>query len=185
MKFPQYDYDDMVRSQHTMLVEGLHVDHLRLILGTSMGCMQSFVWGETYPELHGRARALRLPARRARRPQPHVALHGHAGHPRRSRLEERQLHRRSRSKACAAPPTSSSWPAPRRCRCRRTSPPAQQAEDYVDRHTSIPSSPTPTPTTSSTTSTPRATTTPRRSSPPSSPPSSGSTPPTTSSTRRN
>ena len=48
-KFPAYDYDDMVRSQHTMLEEGLHVDHLRLILGTSMGCMQSFVWGETYP----------------------------------------------------------------------------------------------------------------------------------------
>jgi homoserine O-acetyltransferase len=39
----------MVASQHTMLVDGLHVDHLRLILGTSMGCMQSFVWGETYP----------------------------------------------------------------------------------------------------------------------------------------
>ena len=50
MKFPQYDYDDMVRSQHQMLLDGLHVDHLRLILGTSMGCMQSFVWGETYPE---------------------------------------------------------------------------------------------------------------------------------------
>ena len=50
MKFPQYDYDDMVRSQHQMLLEGLHVDHLRLILGTSMGCMQSFVWGESYPE---------------------------------------------------------------------------------------------------------------------------------------
>jgi len=49
MKFPHYDYDDMVRSQHQMLLEGLHVDHLRLILGTSMGCMQSFVWGETYP----------------------------------------------------------------------------------------------------------------------------------------
>jgi len=48
MKFPQYDYDDMVRSQHQMLLEGLHVDHLRLILGTSMGCMQAFVWGETY-----------------------------------------------------------------------------------------------------------------------------------------
>jgi homoserine O-acetyltransferase len=32
-----------------MLLDGLHVDHLRLILGTSMGCMQSFVWGETYP----------------------------------------------------------------------------------------------------------------------------------------
>jgi homoserine O-acetyltransferase/O-succinyltransferase len=47
--FPQYDYDDMVRSQHTMLLEGLKIDHLRLILGTSMGCMETFVWGETYP----------------------------------------------------------------------------------------------------------------------------------------
>ena len=47
--FPAYDYDDMVRSQKLMLEQGLHVDHLRLILGTSMGCMQSFVWGETYP----------------------------------------------------------------------------------------------------------------------------------------
>jgi homoserine O-acetyltransferase/O-succinyltransferase len=47
--FPQYDYDDMVASQHEMLLRGLHVDHLRLILGTSMGCMQAFVWGETYP----------------------------------------------------------------------------------------------------------------------------------------
>src|ERR1035441_4125285 len=49
MRFPQYDYDDMVRSQYMMLTEGMHVDHLRLILGTSMGCMESFVWGETYP----------------------------------------------------------------------------------------------------------------------------------------
>lgn len=50
MKFPHYDYDDMVRSQHEMLVRALHVDHIRLIFGTSMGCMQSFVWGETYPD---------------------------------------------------------------------------------------------------------------------------------------
>jgi homoserine O-acetyltransferase/O-succinyltransferase len=48
-QFPAYDYDDMVRSQHMML-EAMKVDHLRLILGTSMGCMQSFVWGETYPD---------------------------------------------------------------------------------------------------------------------------------------
>ncbi len=48
-RFPKYDYDDMVASQHSMLIEGLHIDHLRLILGTSMGCMQAFVWGETYP----------------------------------------------------------------------------------------------------------------------------------------
>ncbi len=50
MNFPHYDYDDMVRSQHQMLLEGLHVDHLRLVIGTSMGCMQSFVWGETYAD---------------------------------------------------------------------------------------------------------------------------------------
>jgi homoserine O-acetyltransferase len=49
MKFPRYDYDDMVRSQHRMLTDGLNVNRLRLILGTSMGCMQSFVWGTTYP----------------------------------------------------------------------------------------------------------------------------------------
>jgi homoserine O-acetyltransferase len=48
-KFPHYDYDDMVAAQHALLIDGLHVDHLRLILGTSMGCMHSFVWGETYP----------------------------------------------------------------------------------------------------------------------------------------
>jgi homoserine O-acetyltransferase len=48
--FPQYDSEDMVRSQHEMLEKGLGVNHLRLILGTSMGCMHSWVWGETYPD---------------------------------------------------------------------------------------------------------------------------------------
>ena len=48
-KFPAYTYDDMVRAQYLLLTQGLHVNHLRLILGTSMGCMHSFVWGETYP----------------------------------------------------------------------------------------------------------------------------------------
>jgi homoserine O-acetyltransferase len=48
--FPPYDYDDMVRSQHELLEKGLGVNHLRLILGTSMGCMHSWVWGETYPD---------------------------------------------------------------------------------------------------------------------------------------
>ena len=47
--FPAYDYDDMVRADRMML-DAMKVDHLRLILGTSMGCMQSFVWGEAYPE---------------------------------------------------------------------------------------------------------------------------------------
>jgi homoserine O-acetyltransferase len=48
-RFPAYDYDDMVRSQRMML-NAMKIDHLRLILGTSMGCMQTFVWGETYPD---------------------------------------------------------------------------------------------------------------------------------------
>lgn len=47
--FPSYDYDDMVAAQHLLLTEGLGIQHLRLIFGTSMGCMHSFVWGETYP----------------------------------------------------------------------------------------------------------------------------------------
>ena len=34
--------------QHALLTEGLNVNHLRLVTGTSMGCMHSFVWGETY-----------------------------------------------------------------------------------------------------------------------------------------
>ncbi len=48
--FPQYDYDDMVLAQHELLLQGLGVNHLRLIPGTSMGCMHSWVWGETYPD---------------------------------------------------------------------------------------------------------------------------------------
>jgi len=48
--FAQYDYDDMVAAHHLLVKEGLHVDHLRLIFGTSMGCMHSFVWGETFPD---------------------------------------------------------------------------------------------------------------------------------------
>ena len=49
MRFPRYDYDDMVEAQHRMLTEGLGIKHMRLIMGTSMGCMHSFVWGEAYP----------------------------------------------------------------------------------------------------------------------------------------
>jgi homoserine O-acetyltransferase len=49
-RFPQYDYTDMVAAQHALVTSGLEVDHLRLILGTSMGCMQTFLWGESYPD---------------------------------------------------------------------------------------------------------------------------------------
>jgi homoserine O-acetyltransferase len=49
MRFPHYDYDDMVAAQHMML-ERLGVTRLRLIMGTSMGCMHIFVWAETFPD---------------------------------------------------------------------------------------------------------------------------------------
>lgn len=47
--FPRYDYDDMVRAQYRMLTEGFGITGLDLIIGTSMGCMHSFVWGPMYP----------------------------------------------------------------------------------------------------------------------------------------
>ena len=48
--FPQYEYADMVALQHELVQNGLGVNHLRLILGTSMGCMHSWMWGETYAD---------------------------------------------------------------------------------------------------------------------------------------
>jgi homoserine O-acetyltransferase len=55
MKFPRYDYNDMVEAQYRMLTEGLGIRRMRLIMGTSMGCMMSFMWGEQHPDF---ARAL-------------------------------------------------------------------------------------------------------------------------------
>ncbi|HEY0995584.1 MAG TPA: alpha/beta fold hydrolase [Gemmatimonadaceae bacterium] len=49
VRFPKYTYDDMVEAQYRLLTEGLGVNHLRLILGTSMGCMHAWIWGEEHP----------------------------------------------------------------------------------------------------------------------------------------
>lgn len=49
MKFPRYDYNDMVDAQYRLLTEKLGVKKLKLILGTSMGCMHAFIWGERHP----------------------------------------------------------------------------------------------------------------------------------------
>ncbi len=49
-KFPHYDYDDMVDADYRLLTEGLGVKHLRLVMGTSMGGMHTWVWGEKYPD---------------------------------------------------------------------------------------------------------------------------------------
>jgi homoserine O-acetyltransferase len=50
MRFPHYDYDDMVEAQHRLLTAHLGIRHLRLVMGTSMGGMHAWVWGETHPE---------------------------------------------------------------------------------------------------------------------------------------
>lgn len=48
-KFPKYDYDDMVKAEYLLVTDGLKVNHLRLVTGTSMGCMHSWMWGYMYP----------------------------------------------------------------------------------------------------------------------------------------
>ena len=48
--FPHYGYRDMIVAQHRLVVEGLHVNHLLLVMGTSMGGMQTWMWGEAYPD---------------------------------------------------------------------------------------------------------------------------------------
>ncbi|MBL8521798.1 MAG: alpha/beta fold hydrolase [Betaproteobacteria bacterium] len=50
MKFPAYDYEDMIVAHKRLLEDGLGVNHLRLILGTSMGCMHAWMWGEAWPD---------------------------------------------------------------------------------------------------------------------------------------
>lgn len=50
-KFPHYRYHDMVDLQHRVVTDGLGIKHLRLVLGSSLGCMHTWMWGETYPEM--------------------------------------------------------------------------------------------------------------------------------------
>jgi homoserine O-acetyltransferase/O-succinyltransferase len=49
-KFPRYGYIDMVEAQYRLLTEGLGVNHARLVMGTSMGGMHTWLWGELHPE---------------------------------------------------------------------------------------------------------------------------------------
>jgi len=50
-KFPHYRYADSIRAEHQLITEGLNVRHLRLVLGSSMGGMKTWMWGEMYPDL--------------------------------------------------------------------------------------------------------------------------------------
>jgi len=49
-KFPKYGYNDMVEAEYRLLTEGLGVKHARLIMGTSMGCMHTWLFGEQHPD---------------------------------------------------------------------------------------------------------------------------------------
>lgn len=49
-RFPHYRYGDMVRADYLTVHDGLRIDHLRLVMGTSMGAMHSWLWGEMYPD---------------------------------------------------------------------------------------------------------------------------------------
>jgi homoserine O-acetyltransferase len=49
-RFPHYGYRDMVEAQYRLVTEGLHVNHLRLVMGTSMGGMHTWLWGERHPD---------------------------------------------------------------------------------------------------------------------------------------
>ena len=50
MAFPKYDYADMVEAEHALVTQALGVQRLRLLMGTSMGCMHAFMWAETWPD---------------------------------------------------------------------------------------------------------------------------------------
>src|SRR4051812_12855500 len=50
MKFPHYTYTDMVHAEYRLVTEKLAVNHLRLVMGTSMGAMHTWMWGEFYPD---------------------------------------------------------------------------------------------------------------------------------------
>jgi homoserine O-acetyltransferase len=49
-RFPHYGYRDMVEAQYRLLTDGLQVNHLRLVMGTSMGGMHTWLWGEMHPD---------------------------------------------------------------------------------------------------------------------------------------
>ncbi|HEY8104962.1 MAG TPA: alpha/beta fold hydrolase [Gemmatimonadales bacterium] len=49
-RFPHYGYEDMVEAEYRLLTEGLRVNHLRLVMGTSMGGMHTWLWGERHPD---------------------------------------------------------------------------------------------------------------------------------------
>ena len=91
-KFPRYNYDDMVQAQYRLVTEGLGIKHLRLVIGNSMGGMQTWLWGVKYPDFMDALVPMAVAAHRDVEPQLDDAPADHRLDPQRSRVEGRQLH---------------------------------------------------------------------------------------------
>jgi homoserine O-acetyltransferase/O-succinyltransferase len=61
--FPEYNYDDMVAAQYDLVKNHLGIDHLRLVMGNSMGGMLTWVWGVTHPDFMDALVPMASPAR--------------------------------------------------------------------------------------------------------------------------
>ena len=92
-KFPQYGYTDMVEAQYRLLTEGLGVNHLRLVMGTSMGGMHTWVWGERHPEFMDALMPLASLPVQISGPQPRLAQNHSSTRSATIRPGRRQLHR--------------------------------------------------------------------------------------------
>ena len=91
-QFPRYGYADMVEAEYRLVTEGLGVSHLRLVMGTSMGGMHTWMWASRYPDF---CRCLDAAGQRARadvRPEPGVAASRDRRDPPRSRVAGRRVH---------------------------------------------------------------------------------------------
>jgi homoserine O-acetyltransferase/O-succinyltransferase len=99
VRFPRYGYRDMIAAQHRLLTEGLKVDHLRLVMGTSMGGMHTWLWGQTYPEF---VDAL-MPLERIRAPLVAINFEDDLINPPELGILEREIRRVVRGKAVLIP----------------------------------------------------------------------------------
>ena len=91
-QFPKYNYEDMVDAHYRLLTEHLKVPHLRVVIGNSMGGMETWIFAVKYAGLHGCRGADGLFAHRDVEPQLDVASPDHRFDPQRPRLEGRRLH---------------------------------------------------------------------------------------------
>ena len=107
MKFPKYTYDDMVKAQHLLITEHLGVNHLRLVMGTSMGAMHTWVWGYRYPDFMDALDAAGEQSGGDRGTQPDDAADDRRRDHRRPGVEAGQLHQpaaRSHGRGARAAP---------------------------------------------------------------------------------